>query len=109
MNIYEKEKRSACGPMATRREPGMAKALQKANIGDSIDLLVKYLADNHVQGIHPLIMGEVESRLIITALEHSRGNKLRAAKMLGMSRNTFHKKLQRLSPCQITSALKRES
>jgi transcriptional regulator of acetoin/glycerol metabolism len=30
-------------------------------------------------------------------LERSRGNKLQAAKMLGMSRNTFHRKFQRLS------------
>ncbi len=78
------------------RRTGKAKAVLKTNIADSIDMLVEYLVDNNVKGIHPLIMGEVEKRLIIKVLERSRGNKLRAAKWLGMSRNTFHRKIQKL-------------
>lgn len=78
------------------RKPGKAKAVLKTNIADSIDMLVEYLVDNNVKGIHPLIMGEVEKRLIIKVLERSRGNKLQAAKWLGMSRNTFHRKIQKL-------------
>ncbi len=74
-----------------------ADRLLKSRIGESIDLLVEYLADNGFEGIHPLIMGEVEKRLIIRALERSKGNKVQAARMLGMSRNTFTRKLQRLS------------
>jgi len=70
--------------------------LLKSNIGDSIDVLVEYLVDNNVTGIHPLIMQEVEKRLIIKVLQRSRGNKLRAARLLGMGRNTFHRKVQRL-------------
>jgi DNA-binding protein Fis len=70
--------------------------LMKSNIGDSIDVLVEYLVDNNVTGIHPLIMQEVEKRLIIKVLQRSRGNKLRAARLLGMGRNTFHRKVQRL-------------
>jgi DNA-binding protein Fis len=68
-----------------------------SNIGDSIDILVEYLVDNDVTGIHPLIMGEVEKRLIMKVLQRSRGNKLQAAKWLGMSRNTFHRKVQKLT------------
>ena len=67
-----------------------------ANITESIDSLVEYLVDNNIDGIHPLIMGEIEKRLIIKVLERSRGNKLRAAKSLGMSRNTFHRKILKL-------------
>ncbi len=78
------------------RKTGRAKAVLKTNIADSIDTLVEYLVDNNVKGIHPLIMGEVEKRLIIKVLERSRGNKLKAAKWLGMSRNTFHRKIQKL-------------
>jgi Fis family transcriptional regulator len=66
------------------------------NIGVSIDNLIEYLADNNVKGIHPLIMGEIEKRLIIKSLERSRGNKLQAAKLLGMSRNTFLRKIKRI-------------
>ena len=80
----------------TRPKP-KAGELLKSNIGDSIDVLVEYLVDNNVTGIHPLIMQEVEKRLIIKVLQRSRGNKLRAARLLGMGRNTFHRKVQRLS------------
>jgi len=75
---------------------GKARAILDTRIADSIDLLVEYLVDNSVKDIHPFIMGEVEKRLIIKVLERSRGNKLQAAKWLGMSRNTFHKKVQKL-------------
>lgn len=73
-----------------------ARSVLNSNIGDSIDLLVEYLVENNIEGIHPLIMGEVERRLIVKVLERSRGNKVQAARWLGMSRNTFHRKVQRL-------------
>lgn len=79
-----------------KRQKPKAGELLKSNIGDSIDVLVEYLVDNDVTGIHPLIMQEVEKRLIIKVLQRSRGNKLRAARLLGMGRNTFHRKVQRL-------------
>jgi DNA-binding protein Fis len=75
---------------------GKAGEILQSNIGDSIDILVEYLVDNDITGIHPLIMQEVEKRLIIKVLQRSRGNKLRAARLLGMGRNTFHRKVQRL-------------
>jgi len=75
---------------------GKAQAILDTRIANSIDMLVEYLVDNSVRDIHPFIMGEVEKRLIIKVLERSRGNKLQAAKWLGMSRNTFHKKVQKL-------------
>jgi DNA-binding protein Fis len=78
------------------RPQSAAGEIFKSNIGDSIDILVEYLVDNNVTGIHPLIMQEVEKRLIIKVLQRSRGNKLRAARLLGMGRNTFHRKMQRL-------------
>lgn len=79
------------------RTEGKAKALMNTNIGNSIDLLVEYMVDNGVNNIHPFIMGEVEKRLIIKVLERSRGNKLQAAERLGISRNTFHRKIRKLT------------
>lgn len=73
-----------------------ARGLPEQSIGESIDILVEYLYDNGVNNIHPLIMGEVERRLIIRVLERSRGNKLQAAERLGISRNTFHRKMQKI-------------
>jgi DNA-binding protein Fis len=82
--------------MEEAHRKGKAGEILKSNIGDSIDILVEYLVDNDVTGIHPLIMQEVEKRLIVKVLQRSRGNKLRAARLLGMGRNTFHRKMQRL-------------
>ncbi len=82
---------------ASEREARKAERMLERDIGRSIDRLIEYMVDNDVDGIHPFIMGEIERRLIIKALERSRGNKVRAAKMLGMSRNTFHRKLQKLT------------
>ncbi|MFH1116915.1 MAG: helix-turn-helix domain-containing protein [Pseudomonadota bacterium] len=76
--------------------PGRARVLLESNIGQSLDRLVDYLIDNDVSDIHHLIMGEVERRLLIKVLEKNRGNKLQAARQLGMSRNTFHRKLGKL-------------
>ncbi len=76
--------------------PGKSRALLESNIGQSLDRLVDYLIDNDVSDIHHLIMGEVERRILIKALEKNRGNKLQAARQLGMSRNTFHRKLGKL-------------
>lgn len=84
-------------PPGDRAESGQAKTILDANIGQSIDMLVEYLVDNDVTDIHRLIMGEVEKRLLIKVLERSRGNKRQAAKQLGMSRNTFHRKISKLT------------
>ncbi len=75
---------------------GQTHIRMQSNISESLDSLIEYLVDNNIDGIHPLIMGEIEKRLIIKVLERSRGNKLRAAKSLGMSRNTFHRKMLRI-------------
>jgi DNA-binding protein Fis len=83
-------------PASREEEPRKGQRRDLVNIGASIDKLVEYLVDNDIKGIHPLIMGEVEKRLIIKVLERSRGNKLQAAKLLGMSRNTFHRKIQKM-------------
>ena len=53
--------------------------VMQSSLTETLDSLVEYLVDNEIDGIHPLIMGEIEKRLIIKVLERSRGNKLRAA------------------------------
>lgn len=87
------------GASGTRRgceESSNPPNILDANIGSSIDMLVEYLVDNDATDIHPLIMGEVERRLIVKVLQRSRGNKLQAAKWLGINRNTFHRKMMKL-------------
>ncbi len=79
---------------ATREPRRAGEAVINSRIGESIDLLLDYLIDNQVQGIYPLIMGEVERRILRKALDRSQGNKMQAAKLIGISRNTFRRKVQ---------------
>jgi len=97
MNSDAKDTGPATDTSDSGTGPGKAKAFLETNIGQSLDRLVEYLIDNNVGNIHGLIMGEVEKRLLIKVLEKNRGNKRQAAKQLGMSRNTFHRKLSKLS------------
>jgi Fis family transcriptional regulator, factor for inversion stimulation protein len=96
MKWDKKDVGALSGPKEAQATVGKAGSILESNIGLSIDRLVEYLVDNNVEGIHPFIMGEVEKRLIVKVLERSRGNKLQAAKLLGMGRNTFHRKMQKL-------------
>jgi DNA-binding protein Fis len=96
MKTDDKGRRAGSTDTEEGSQAGKTGETLTSNIGDSIDLLVEYLVDNEVKGIHPLIMGEVEKRLIVKVLQRSRGNKLQAAKWLGMGRNTFHRKMQKL-------------
>ncbi len=42
----------------------------------------------------PVLMDQIEARLIQLALEHTQGNQLKAADLLGINRNTLRKKMQ---------------
>ncbi|MDQ7785524.1 MAG: helix-turn-helix domain-containing protein [Desulfomonilaceae bacterium] len=96
MNPDARNREPAARTLEEDALPGKAKAILDSNIGQSLDRLVEYLVDNGVDRIHHLIMSEVEKRLLKKVLDKSSGNKRLAAKHLGMSRNTFHRKLGKL-------------
>lgn len=48
-------------------------------------------------GLHGMVMGAVEKPLIQTVLDHSGDNQTKAALILGMSRSTLRKKMERYS------------
>jgi two-component system nitrogen regulation response regulator GlnG len=52
--------------------------------------------DRVPQNLHRLIIERVERPLIELALERTKGNQLRAASILGINRNTLHKKIAEL-------------
>lgn len=68
---------------------GLSKALEKK--------LEKYFAmhrDGKIPtGLYDRIMKEVEKSLLKSTMDYSRGNQLKAARILGINRNTLHKKL----------------
>lgn len=44
--------------------------------------------------VHPIVMSEVERVLIMKVLEKTNGNQVQASGMLGINRNTLHKKIR---------------
>ena len=58
--------------------------------------LAVYFADlegTEAQNLYPLVIGEIEKPLLETVMHQARGNQSRAARMLGINRNTLRKKL----------------
>lgn len=49
--------------------------------------------DIEIKHLHRLILKPLEEKLIIRTLEHTGGNKVKAAEILGIHRNSIHKKL----------------
>ncbi len=61
-------------------------------------VVTRFLSENKSKDINELydmILSEVEPPLLQAVMEKRRGNQLQAAKMLGISRGTIRKKLQR--------------
>ena len=58
--------------------------------------LAVYFADlegTEAQNLYPLVIGEIEKPLLEAVMHQARGNQSRAARMLGINRNTLRKKL----------------
>lgn len=60
------------------------------------DYFTNLNGDRPIQGLYDHIIKEVERPLLKIALEFCGKNKLQAAKLLGINRNTFSKKLKEL-------------
>ena len=61
-------------------------------------LVTRFLSENkskNISDLYDMILAEVEPPLLQAVMEKRRGNQLQAAKMLGISRGTIRKKLQR--------------
>ena len=61
-------------------------------------LVNRFFAENKgksIDDLYDMILSEVEPPLLQAVMEKKRGNQLQAAKMLGISRGTIRKKLQR--------------
>jgi Fis family transcriptional regulator len=57
----------------------------------------RYLDDlgDHAPGnLHQLLLEQIEKPLLTVVMERVRGNRCRAAELLGINRNTLRKKLQ---------------
>ena len=68
----------------------------KSFLDDRLRLYLKKMGQLERSNLYETVMGEVEKALIELALNEMKGNKLRAAKALGMNRNTFRAKIKQL-------------
>ncbi|MBL4623084.1 MAG: Fis family transcriptional regulator [Immundisolibacteraceae bacterium] len=94
----------ATEPQSERYDEGIqSESLCVSNAGqqpicESVAMAVeRYLGDldgTEPAGLYDLVLGEVERPLLKTVMEHCCGNRSKAARYLGMSRNTLQKKLE---------------
>ena len=52
------------------------------------------LGDHPPTNLHQLLLEQLEKPLLTVVMEKARGNRCRAAELLGINRNTLRKKLQ---------------
>ena len=68
------------------------------NLQDKIEtLLDKYFKDldgENPNDVYDMVLHSVEKPLLIYIMNHAQGNQTRAAKILGLNRNTLRKKLE---------------
>ena len=68
------------------------------NLQDKIEtLLDKYFKDlegENPNDVYDMVLHSVEKPLLIYIMNYSQGNQTRAAKILGLNRNTLRKKLE---------------
>lgn len=76
-----------------------AASKQESGLQDLVyNLVSRFLSENKnkpIQDLYDKILEQVEPPLLQAVMERRRGNQLQAAKMLGISRGTIRKKLQR--------------
>ncbi len=74
----------------------LGKCSFKNFLDERLRLYLRKMALIERSTLYDTVVGEVEKALIELALSEMKGNKLRAAKVLGMNRNTFRAKLKTL-------------
>lgn len=62
-----------------------------------------------LENLYPVILAQVEKPLIELTLQRSEGNQMRAARMLGINRNTLRKRIQNLRIKHLTNSPKKKS
>lgn len=81
--------------------PAPAETPEDSNLGQAVEHHLKAYFDAHrgglpATGLYGRVLREVEGPLISLSLEATRGNQLKAARLLGLNRNTLRKKIRKL-------------
>ncbi len=70
-----------------------------AIVARKLDYMIAEEMNAKSNGLYQSTITQVERPLIELALEHCGGNQLRAAKLLGINRNTLKSKMDQLNIC----------
>ena len=89
------------GELAELPEPPETQTGQNESLGGTVERLLRDYFDAHedglpASGLYDRVMREVERPLIELTLGVTRGNQIKAAKLLGLNRNTLRKKIRDL-------------
>jgi two-component system nitrogen regulation response regulator GlnG len=81
--------------------PSSSEASEDISLADAVDRHLQSLFAAHgdrlpPDGMYDRVISEVERPLLALALGATRGNQLRAARLLGLNRNTLRKKIKDL-------------
>jgi len=75
----------------------MSSKTLKEFVNQNISLYFKNLDGQEAKNLHNLVIKEVEHSLIETVLNHTNGNQVKAARILGITRVTLRKKIDLLN------------
>lgn len=73
---------------------GVADDSLEAAVLRNLDRYFENLQGSQPHPLHPMVIAAVEKPLLMYAMKYTGHNKCEAAKLLGINRNTLHKKLK---------------
>lgn len=77
---------------ATARQHTEDRALEDI-VKERLAVLFRRFGAAHLKDLHPMVIHRVEKALIVQVLAQTQGCRIRAAKILGLSRNTLRRKM----------------
>lgn len=82
--------------MAKNLQDEHPKTLLSQAVHQAVDRYFSKVEDYELADLHPLMMNEVEKILLCYLWKHTRGNKSRMSRILGLSRLTLMRKLNKI-------------
>jgi Fis family transcriptional regulator len=94
MALGRKSARIARPGTAGTKSAGDSAISLRAHAQQALSTYFEHLNGHRPSGLYQLVLREVEEPLFRAVLEHTEGNQLRAAEILGINRGTLRRKLE---------------